>query len=255
VRPVAEIEAALAGADTDGFIETHPCEPPAIRRGAPLDQHAVRYHYRWSSAPRPIATLARALAAVAGPRVLVQPTPGGVRIGVPAKRSPFKVPKRRPLALPSKHNPLIPVHAEHSPFGEGLECRYGSRSFVLSRRAVEVIDAAVHEHPELVLYYRDTLVPAESYVHTVLGNDTTISLQNEGRRCELAAAVDVDALFADGADFAGPIDSDTAALDAIDARVHQRAQARCQSPERPPDLDCSATDVISAPRSTPLTMS
>ena len=32
VRPVAEIETALAAADTDGLIETHPCEPPLIRR-------------------------------------------------------------------------------------------------------------------------------------------------------------------------------------------------------------------------------
>jgi hypothetical protein len=219
VRPVAEIEAALAGADTDGFIETHPCEPPAIRRGAPVDEHAARYHYRWSSAPGAIASLARALAAAVGPRVLVRTTPSGIRIGVPAKRSPFKPPKRKPLALPIKHNPLSPVQAERSPFGEGLECRYGARSFVLSRRAVEVIDAAVRDHPELVLYYRDTLVPAESYIHTVLANDRTISLRNECRRCELGGAVDVDALG--GADFAGPLDPDTAVLDAIDARAHR----------------------------------
>src|ERR1019366_2261117 len=32
-------------------------------------------------------------------------------------------------------------------------------------------------------------------------------------------------------------------------------QARCHSPERPPDLRSSVTEVISAPRSTPLTMS
>jgi Core-2/I-Branching enzyme len=179
VRPVAEIEATLAGADTDGFIETHPCEPPLIRRGKPVDEHAARYHYRWSSAPGAIAPLARALAVAVGPRVLVRTTPAGVRIGVPAKRSPFRQPKRTPLALPIRHNPLSSLHAERSPFGEGLECRYGSRSFVLSRRAVEVIDAAVRDHPELVLYYRDTLIPAESYIHTVLANDSTISLRNE----------------------------------------------------------------------------
>jgi hypothetical protein len=152
VRPVAEIEAALATADIDGFIETHLCEPPVIRRGTPVDEHAARYHYRWSSAPGPIAPFARALAAAVGPRVLVRVTPGGVRIGVPAKRSPFRAPKRTPLALSIRHNPLSSLHAERSPFGEGLECRYGAPSFVLSRRAVEVIDAAVREHPQLELY-------------------------------------------------------------------------------------------------------
>ena len=220
VRPVAEIEAALAGADTDGFIETHPCEPPKSRRGPPFDEHVARYHYRWSRAPAPIATLARPL----GPRILVRATPSGVRIGLPAKRSPFRTPKRKPLALPVRHNPLSSADAARSPFGEGLECHYGSRSFVLSRRAVEVVDAAVRDHPELVLYYRDTLVPAESYIHTVLANDPTITLRNEDRRRELSGTVDVDALLASGADFAGPFErpGDQALIDAVDALVHGR---------------------------------
>jgi hypothetical protein len=220
VRPVAEIEAALASADTDGFIETHPCEPPQSRRAAQVDEPAARYHYRWSRAPGPIATLARAL----GPRVLVRATPAGVQIGLPSKRSPFKTPKRKPLALPVRHNPLSSVDAERSPFGEGLECHYGSRSFVLSRRAVEVVDAAVREHPELVLYYRDTLVPAESYIHTVLANDPTITLHDDDRRRDLSDTMDVDALLAPGADFAGPFEHpvDPALLDAVDARVHVR---------------------------------
>jgi Core-2/I-Branching enzyme len=218
-RPIAEIEAALAGADTDGLIETHVCAPPT--RGATIDEHALRYHYRWSS-PRRSRPLGRALASALSPRLAVEVTPAGVRIGVPAKRSPFKAPKRKPLAVPIRHNPLSTVQAERSPFGEGLECRYGPASFVLSRRAVEAIDAAVREHPELVLYYRDTLVPAESYIHTVLANDSSISLRDQGPRLELSGAVDVDAVLASGADFAGPFDPDAAVLDAIDVRVHHR---------------------------------
>jgi hypothetical protein len=222
VRPVAEIEAALAGADTDGMIETHPCEPPASRRGAPVDEHTLRYHYRWSP-PRPSRPFGRALASALSPRFAVATTPAGIRIGVPAKRSPFKPRKLKRWAVPVRHNPLSTVQAERAPFGDGLECRYGPASFVLTRRAVDVIDTAVREHPELVLYYRDTLVPVESYVHTVLANDSTISLRNEGRRYELSGAADVDAILASGADFAGPFEStvDPAALDAIDARVHR----------------------------------
>jgi Core-2/I-Branching enzyme len=223
VRPVIEIEASLAGADTDGFIETHACEPPTVRRGAPVDEHVLRYHYRWS-APRQSRPFGRALAAALSPHLAVEVTPAGVRIGVPAKRSPFKAPKRKPLAVPIKHNPLSSLQAERSPFGEGLECRYGLASFTLSRRAVEVIDAAVREHPELVLYYRDTLHPVESYIHTVLANDRSLSLVDDGRRLDLSGAVDLDVVLASGADFAGPFDADAGAgvLDAIDARVHDR---------------------------------
>jgi hypothetical protein len=222
VRPVAEIEAALAGADADGFIETHPCEPPAIRRGRSVDEPALRYHYRWSS-PRPRRPVVRALAGVLDPRLAVAVTPAGVRIGVPAKRSPFRTPKRRPRVSPIRHNMLSSVEAEHSPFGEGLECRYGPASFVLSRRAVAVIDAAVREHPELVLYYRDTLVPVESYVHTVLANDSSISLRDDDRRVRSDRPIGVDeldAVLGSGADFAGPLNE--AALDAIQARLHGR---------------------------------
>lgn len=219
VRAVAEIEAALASTDTDGFIETHPCEPPASRRGAPIDEHTLRYHYRWSS-PRRSRPFGRALAGALSPHLAVVTTPAGIRIGVPAKRSPFKSPKVKRWAVPVRHNPLSTVHAERAPFGEGLECRYGPTSFVLSRRAIDVIDASVREHPELVLYYRDTLVPVESYIHTVLANDTTISIRNEGRRCAPSGAADVAALLAGGADFAGPL-TDATVLDAIDARVHR----------------------------------
>jgi hypothetical protein len=219
VRPVGEIEAALAGADTDGFVETHVCEPPRTRRGSIVEEHALRYHYRWSS-PRQSRPLGRALAGALSPHVAVAVTPAGVRIGVPAKRSPFKTPRGKLWAVPLRHNPLSTVQAERAPFGEGLECRYGPASFVLSRRAVDVIDAAVREHPELVLYYRDTLVPVESYLHTVLANDPSISLRDESRRFELAGAADLDAVLASGADFAGPFDPDAGVLDAIDARVH-----------------------------------
>jgi hypothetical protein len=220
LRSVAEFEAALAGADTDGLIETRPCEPPAGGRADPVDEHTLRYHYRWSS-PRRSRPFGRALAGVLSPHFAVATTPAGVRIGVPAKRAPFKSPKGKRWAVPLRHNPLSSVQAERAPFGEGLECHYGSGAFVLSRRAVEVIDASVRDHPELLLYYRDTLVPVESYIHTVLANDGTISLRNEGPRCELAGEVDLDALLACGADFAGPLESDAALLDAIDARVHR----------------------------------
>jgi hypothetical protein len=222
VRPIAEIEATLAGVDSDGLIETHVCTPPAIRLGATVGQPALRYHYRWSS-PRRSRPLGRALAGALSPHLAAEVTPAGVRIGVPAKRSPFKQPKRKLSTTPNRHNPLSSLQAERSPFGAGLECRYGPCSFVLSRRAAEAIDAAVRAHPELVLYYRDTLVPAESYIHTVLANDPSISLRNENRRFELSGTVDVDAVLASRADFAGRFDArrDTAALDAIDDRVHR----------------------------------
>ena len=70
-------------------------------------------------APASIAPLARALALAVGPRVLVRTTPDGVRIGMPAKRSPFRTPKRKPFALPTKHNPLSSAAGRAQPVRRG----------------------------------------------------------------------------------------------------------------------------------------
>ena len=89
---------------------------------------------------------------------------------------------------------------------------------------IAAIDASLHDHPELALYYRDTLHPAESYVQTVLANDPAIRVRDDdGRRWRSERPIgpgSLDPVLASGADFAGPFEP--AALDEVDARVHRR---------------------------------
>ena len=155
------------------------------------------------------------------PRFATIAEPDGIWLGAAAKRSPFHT-RRKPVVPPIRRNPLSGSR-ERTPFGEGLECWYGPRRFALSRDAVAAIDSSVREHPELALYYRDTLRPAESYVQTVLANDPAIRVRDDERRRWRSAAPigpgELDAVLGSGADFAGPFDA--AALDAVDARLRR----------------------------------
>ncbi|HEX5192395.1 MAG TPA: hypothetical protein VFW09_06290 [Solirubrobacteraceae bacterium] len=220
VRPVSEIEASLAAVDADAVMERHACPAPKLRHAATVDEPALRYHYRWSRVPGPIGPAARGLAAALRPRMMAVTRPDGLWLGAPAKRSPFH--ERRLHLPPIRRNPFAGSRAR-TPFGEGLQCWYGPWRFALSRDAVAAVQASVLEHPELALYYRDTLHPAESYVHTVLGNDPLIRVRADDRRRwrsgESIGVGEIDEVLRSGADFAGPFEP--AALDAVDARVHK----------------------------------
>jgi hypothetical protein len=219
VRPLPEIEASLSDLDADAVMERHACPAPDPRRGGTVDEAALRYHYRWSRVSGPVA---RGLAAV-GPRVAKVTRPDGAWIGVPAKRSPFHTPRQKLVVPPIRRNPFADARSR-TPFGQGLECWYGPWRFALTRDAITAVDASIREHPELALYYRDTLDPAESYVHTVLGNDASIRVREDDRRrlrsADPIASGSLDAVLRSGADFAGPFDP--GALDLVDARVHGR---------------------------------
>src|SRR5947209_2198936 len=114
IRPVSAIEQSLGEAQVDAFIETRRCDHPSL--WAPIDEFALRYHYRWRRVPRPLAAPLVRAAARAGPLLRARTMPSGQWIGVPALRSPF---------------------------GSELVCHRGSDWFTLSRRAVEALERFV----------------------------------------------------------------------------------------------------------------
>ena len=76
------------------------------------------------------------------------------------------------------------------------------------------------ERAELAIYYRDTLQPAESYMHTVLRNDPSMRCSEITRRLRAEAPIGLDQLVGvleSDTDFAGPFES--AALDELDRRL------------------------------------
>lgn len=205
IRSVAEIETLLLTSGVDGFIWTSGrCERPALRRA--IDEFACRYYYRWQRVPAAVGSAVARAAATARPLLQSRVMPNGTWIGVPAVRSPF---------------------------GHGLVCHYGFDWFTLSRKAIEAVDRFVRTRPDVLDFYRRTLIPTESFVHTALASDDSLRLSGDCRRYlvfdeehvarpRILGLNDLDVVFASGADFARKFDEtlDRAVLDEIDRRVH-----------------------------------
>jgi hypothetical protein len=190
IRPVAEIEAGLAAAEVDAFIQTAPVAPLRLRRGE-VEEFTRRYRYRW----RPVSERLVAPLARAAPLVQVRRLPSGAYAGFPARA------------------PLEPFH--------------GSDWFTLSRRAV---DAVLGAPPAVTDHFLHTIVPTEAYVHTVLAhsglrlsndNRRFAAFTGEAANPRVLGVTDLDAVLASGGDFARKFD-DLTVLDELDRRVHAR---------------------------------
>jgi hypothetical protein len=189
VRPLPAIEADLADAPVDAFIESAPVRRLRLRRGR-VGEFERRYRYRWARIP---AALAGA-AARADPLVQVRTLPSGAYAGVPAPA-------------------CVPLH-------------HGSDWFTLSRRAVETVAAAPRR---LERRFEHTVIPTEGFVQTVLANSGLRLHAGNRRYAlfdppsapspRVLGRAGLDAALASGADFARKFE-DVAVLDEIDRRVH-----------------------------------
>lgn len=203
IQPIAEIERRLAFADVDAFIEAVPCDAP---QGGLIDEFTLRYHFRWYRIPRWLTgEPMRAVAARSHVRIRVLPR-SGAWLGIRSGRTPFK--------------------------GEFM-CYRGADWFSLSRKAVELVLEQCGERAALMRYYRRTLIPSESVVQTILGNQQALRISGDVRRYtqweqphktgpRVLGLDDLEAVLRAPADFARKFDEevDTRVLDEIDRRVH-----------------------------------
>ena len=186
IRPLAEIERDLLDSPYDGYVEGIEVHPPRWTRDE-LDEFSRRYFYRHRSIRNPGPVLRRAIAAMR-PALLVRDMPWGVVLG-------------RRCA---------------TPFSPALPCRRGADWLSLSRRAVEVVVSAAKRKPELMRHYRRTIVPTESFPHTVLHAEPALRLSSDTRRFTLwpsrsahpalLRVGDLDRILSSGADFARKFD-------------------------------------------------
>jgi hypothetical protein len=185
LRPLAQIEAGLRGADA--FIQAAPVPPLTWRRGA-ADEFARRYRMRW----RPVAPGVARLAAKADPLAHVRTLPGGTSLGLRA----------RP--------PLPPFH--------------GSDWFTLSRAAVDAVldaprallDHFLHTIVPTEAYVHTVLANSSLRLHD--GNRRHVRFDAGSPNPRVLTLADVDAALASGADFARKFD-DPAVLDELDRRL------------------------------------
>lgn len=188
VRPVAEIERSLAATPEDGLLRHWAFDAPDNPWGSRRTHR--RYDFRYRRLPDGLRTplkLARPLLHLAGRELSLT---YGVHLGTPA---------RPPL------------------FGPGFRGWGGLQWHSLRRAAVEYVVELTRTRPEIVQAFRQTLVPDEAYVQTVLLNAGRFTFRNDSRRyadtqerpgghCRTLTEADFDELTSGKYDFARKFD-------------------------------------------------
>jgi hypothetical protein len=208
VRSLTDLEAFLAAANVDGFIEHFPVfssESPWGRQ----EGHS-RYRFRY--------------------RVISDAVPE-------AWKQPLKLVKLVNYVQPFfrvnfAYNFVVGVRTA-APFNPSFVCYGGSYFNTLSRPCIEYLHEFTQANPQIVEHYRWVSVPEESFVQTVLLNSKRFRLANQplnyidftgcshGRPRVLALA-DYEALVESQAFFARKFeDGNSPILDSLDQRVLQ----------------------------------
>jgi hypothetical protein len=217
LRPIAEIEATLASADTDGYLLYAPVFPGQVPAGAdtgtgkplctPWDA-AMRYRYRhwW----------------------LGKPTPAKQRWLRPLMAIDFAQPWLRvSLAFST-----LGLRRRKTIFGDDFICYGGWFFSTLSADAVRYARDFARDNPDLLRYFRTVLAPEEIFLQTVLVNSGKFTFEPDSKRyIDLSASrnnhsktlgiADLDAMLASDAHWARKFDPehDEAVLAALDERV------------------------------------
>jgi len=218
LQPLAAFESRLASSDQDAFLEHFPALGPA-----PWSEGTGRRRYyfwytrlpkfaRYYLLPEPLKqALARVKKWFNGAQSLVDL-------------------RTSPRGIGTK----LGVRRITTPFNERFVCYGGADWFNLNRKSVETIHRFVAEHPRIVSYYRHTFIPSESFVQTVLLNNSNIRAVNDSCRYVnwgdipvaspgILRTADLDRAIGSGQPFARKFDLnvDSHVLDLLDARIDQ----------------------------------
>lgn len=190
IRPIAHFERHLETCRADALLEM-PDEDPG------LDVHLERYLKRSYRMPRSFDRHS-------------------------IRRIVGKMPGLELSHEPRGQPPYLHRRRWRTPFNEQFPLRKGCDLFALSGRAARtLLDAP----PSLLRYYAHTRIPSESYIHTVLRNDPTLTTRNEmlhharwvaSPHPEWLGSEDLDAILSSRRWFARKFREDDRVLDLLD---------------------------------------
>ena len=201
------LEAMLGSSSLDGFLSCWPVEDFPFWN--PLEK-IHRYHHRFYVIPDPVVVQRQVLRAI--------------RVGNWLMRSPDHfLFQGFPRGLPAR----VGVRCRTTPFTTGHRCLVGRQWWALRRPTAEWLLSEYRRDRRLTNHFRRTLVPDESYFHTVLGNRTDLRLGDDlhhqdwerDERPHTFRAEDLAVITASGKFFVRKVDIDVdpALLDLLDA--------------------------------------
>jgi hypothetical protein len=217
-RPLGEFEQMLSANSYDGYMGWYDAFTPSPNNPWGPRESAIRYNYqyRWRLTTRELK---------------------------PRLRKAISIPRR----LFNNIQPFVKVETSYGfqvglrgkpPFGEQMRLYGGSFFKTLSRRAAHYLYDYGVRNPQVLEYFRNTLLPEESYPQTVLLNSGLGFSNNNlyyvkwdggklGRPVDLRMG-DFDAIVAQQAFFARKFSAaiDAQVIDRLDERIFGRSAAR-----------------------------
>jgi len=216
IQPLAAFESRLADSGQDAFQEFFPALGPAPW---PEGTGRRRYYFRYTKLPR-FAHYYLLPDALKRDLAQLKTWFNGAQSFVDIRSSPRGNATR------------LGVRRIMTPFNETFVCYGGGDWFNLNRKSVEIVHRFVQEHPRIVNYYRQTYIPNESFVLTILLNHPGTRVANDLCRYvdwgnapvaspKILRVDDLDAILASGQPFARKFDAciDSRVLDLLDARI------------------------------------
>jgi hypothetical protein len=225
LRPVPEIEDALATTDYDGFLLYSPVFPDRVPVSA--DQGAG-----------PSYTPVRAVDAIMRHDYrhwrLGRPTPAKQRWLRPLMAINFV----QPWIRLSNSYASVGVRRRRSVFGPGFHCYGGSFFCTLRAECARYVRDYARANPDVVAFFRTVLAPEEAFLHSVLVNSGRFSLDPDYKRyidwtgCththpRTLGPEDLNRLLASDAHWARKLDldRDPKLFDILDQRVRRGSRA------------------------------
>jgi hypothetical protein len=164
VRPLSELEDKLAASQFDGYYHHFRANDPTDAMAGPMqwspDEGRERYHYSYRILRPNIGRLEQILLKL--PKDLIN--------------------RSRAFRLSTSYGLILGRLADNIPFGDRFDLIGGSFWMTIRRACADYLTDYVARNPEIEEFYRKTLVPDESFVHSILHNSRKFSISREELR-------------------------------------------------------------------------
>lgn len=165
VYSLARMENELKTAQVDGFLHHFDALQSDPQQMLPYtwkqDEGSMRYLFQFSKIKDNLSKWQRWIAAP--PRVFFERATRTVRIN-------------------TAYGLMIGRRARSNPFSEDFRCYAGSYWHIINARSAAYLLRYSRENQSLVAYFRDVLIPDESFIQTVLVNNRSLSFTNDNKR-------------------------------------------------------------------------
>jgi hypothetical protein len=165
VSSLAEFSRELAKSSHDGFLHHFDVLQQDPQLMAPMawpTRHGYeRYYYQYTKLKNDLSVVERAVLRI--PRLAIEWATDKIRIN-------------------TAYGLLIGRPAARHPFTAEFRCYAGSYWHTIRRRCADHLLAFCEAKPDVVEYFRNVLIPDESFVHTVLANHPAFHFVNDNRR-------------------------------------------------------------------------